>query len=221
VCGALAVGTSGATQAWVVAGFFTAFFALVAVVTFMAFKKPGRLMGRDESADRIRTFCQRLDGGWWELLIPAAPSALSSVEIEADADALTVRVSGRAYGIDGSLVDIWESTAAAVNASERKIYYQWKGRRLASPDREYEGFGEMTFSAVGDSGEGAFFDTDVADWSRACRKSTLLSRASAEETRRLRSGDARTATELVRRRLAEANGEAASDRERTKPAAGA
>lgn len=218
VCGALALGTAGATQAWVVAGFFAAFFALVAVVAVMAFKRPGQLMGRDETAEKIRRFCARLQGGWWEVLIPAQPSALSSVEIDADADSLTVRVSGRAYGVDGTLVELWESAAAAVNATERKIYYQWKGRRLADPSHQFEGFGEMTFSPTLDSGEGAFFDTDVADWSRACRKSTLLSRASADETHRVRSGDARAVAELIRRRAAEARGVPGEIR---KPAVGA
>ncbi|MGE5048167.1 MAG: hypothetical protein ACM3PC_06345 [Deltaproteobacteria bacterium] len=223
VCGALALGTSGTTQAWVVGGFFAAFFALVAVVAFLAFNRPGQLMGRDETAEKIRSFCRRLQGGWWEVLIPAQPSAVSSVEIDADAEALTVRVSGRAYGLDGALVDVWESTAAAVNANERKLYYQWKGRRLADPNRQYEGFGEMTFSAGLDSGEGTFFDTDASDWSRACRKSTLLSRASADETRRVRNGDAPAVAELVRRRVAGAGGvpAAAPRQESRKPAAGA
>lgn len=160
---------------------------LVAVLCFFNFYRPDSLTG--SAGQSLRDFCRRVSGDWWETVVPDHPTAISLVTIAADPATGTVRMKGAAYDRDGSYAANWESEAACINLSARKIFYYWKGVHPARPTEPYEGFGEISLDETAppnrfETGSGAFYDANLTDLKTATRKTVLLWRSTDRRLRR-------------------------------------
>lgn len=128
------------------------------------------------SIDEITAFCARITGFWWERLLPDDGGALSFVTVEPDPATNTVKMSGPAYDTVGKPTADWYTVGMSVNRSDRKLSYIWEGTHKPTP---YEGFGSVRFDAAPDAfvtGNGMFFDANVAALETSRRKSTTFRR---------------------------------------------
>ncbi len=203
--GSLAVKAKGENQLIVSYGILVIILALIVVVTLLAWKRPKALLGEGteitQGLPELREFCKGVSGDWWERIRPEQPSALSLVEITPHLGMTTVRLTGQAYGLDGSLVATWESVASCVNPDERKVFYQWKGLHPLRPQEPYEGFGEIVFAESLDRGSGAFLDTNLIDWKSTTRKFVVCVRSAKAETEIISKGDVGAIADLVGKKL--------------------
>jgi hypothetical protein len=90
--------------------------ALIAVVSFFAYRKPEALLLTVAShvtpeVHSLQDFCSRISGHWWERIKPDEPCAISFVEMRPDSATSTVKMKGNVYGRDGEFVAVWESIA--------------------------------------------------------------------------------------------------------------
>jgi len=210
VFGAIALQHTGSTQLLAMAAMLMVIGLLISVVSFFAYRKPEALLRGIASRQEgevlpTTTFCGHIVGYWWEWIIPDDASALSLVEIFADATSGTVKMKGRAFHTDGDLVALWESVASCVNASEQKLFYYWKGWHPLHADEPYEGFGEISFhneNGMLHRAVGFFSDTNLTDLKTTRKKTVELHRLSEQELQVI-SGDDRGALQaLIRQKLA-------------------
>ena len=209
VLGALALKTQGQNQLVALYGMLFVIAALVAVVSFFAYRKPEALLRTAAShatpeMQSLQDFCSRISGHWWERIKPDEPSAISFVEIRPDSATSTVKMKGNAYSRDGKLAAVWESIASCINPSERKIFYYWEGRHPSRPNEPYEGFGEISFHDFSDridSGVGIFSDTNVTDMKSTTKKSVEFRRSAAPEIQVMQEGNDKFISEMVRKKL--------------------
>ena len=210
VLGALALKTQGQNQLVALYGMLFVIVALIAVVSFFAYRKPDALLRTVAShatpeMQSLQDFCSRISGHWWERIKPDEPSAISFVEIRPDLATSTVKMKGNAYSRDGELAAVWESIASCINPSERKIFYYWEGRHPSRPNEPYEGFGEISFHEFSnriDSGVGIFSDTNVTDMKSTTKKSVEFRRSAEPEIQVMQEGNDKFISEMVRKKLA-------------------
>jgi len=209
VLGALALKAEGENQLVALYGMLAVVVALVVIVSFFAYMRPDALLrpagSRPAQEGRsLQEFCDRISGHWWERITPGDPTAISYVEVGPDAATSTVKMKGTAYSKEGELAAIWESVAACINVSERKMFYYWKGWHPARPNEPYEGFGEISFheSPGGiDSGVGIFSDTNVTDARSTTKKSVDFRRSTDADIRAMKEGNSQSIAELIRKKL--------------------
>lgn len=207
--GGVALKTQGQNQLVALYGMLFSIVAIVAVVSFFAYRKPEILLrtiaaNATTEVQSLRDFCSRISGHWWERIEPDEPSAVSFIEIHPDRATSTVKMKGNAYTKAGELVAIWESVASCVNPNERKVFYYWKGWHPSRPNEPYEGFGEMSFHEFSngiDSGVGVFSDTNVTDMKNTTKKSVEFRRTLAPETQVMQGGNHKLISEMVRKKL--------------------
>ncbi|MEW5769655.1 MAG: hypothetical protein AB1831_04755 [Pseudomonadota bacterium] len=204
--GALALKTQGLNQLVAIFGMLSVIAALIAVVSFFAYRKPDALLrsvAAHAAPDKqsLEDYCGRISGYWWERIKPDEPSALSFVEIYPDSATSTVKMKGSAYARDGVLAAMWESVASCVNMGEKKVFYYWKGWHPARPTEPYEGFGEISFYESENeisSSVGFFSDTNVTDMKSTTKKSAEFRRATQQEIQVMREGDGNRISDLLR-----------------------
>jgi len=209
VLGALALKTQGENQLVALYGMLFVIVALIAVVSFFAYRKPEALLRTvaataTSEVQSMQDFCSRISGHWWERIIPDEPSAISFVEIRPDWATSTVKMKGNAYTRAGELAANWESVASCINPGERKIFYYWKGLHPSRPKEPFEGFGEISFREFSnqiDSGDGVFSDTNVIDMKSTTKKSVEFRRSVTSEIQVMQEGNDKVISEMVRKKL--------------------
>lgn len=214
--GALALNSSGAIQLLAVSGMLLVILLLIGVVSLFAYKKPEALLRSMASHDAAAAgsfddtpagvFCRELAGCWWEAIKPDDASALSLMNICPDPASSGLKLSGKAYDLQGNLNAVWESLASCINPGEKKLFYYWRGWHPAKPNEPFEGFGELVFQNSGSgihNGMGVFSDTNLTQLNSTTRKTVQLHRATADEAALLQQTNARTVAEHIRQKLSE------------------
>jgi hypothetical protein len=208
--GSLALKAKGENQLIVTYGILVIILALIVVVTLLAWKRQGALLGTaDESTqllEELREFCKAVSGEWWEKVTPKVPAAISYVEITPYLGMTTVKLKGDAYAEDGSHTAQWNSVASCVNLQNKTIFYQWEGLYPDRPQERFGGFGKMEFYGALERASGDFMDTNLTNWSSSTNKSIMCVRASKAETQIVRDGDAHAIAELVAKKLKQISG---------------
>jgi len=146
------------------------------------------------------TFCEKVEGCWWERVRPDLVTALSFVRISLDRQTLTVKLQGRSFDTTGSYTAFWESEAASINVKERKLLYYWTGSFLTSPSEPFEGFGEISLlesEAEFREGVGVFTNINVTDIKSISKKSFELRRCTREEISAMDSNDKKKIGSLI------------------------
>lgn len=209
VLGVLALNSQGQNQLVALYGMLFVIVALIAVVSFFAYRRPEALLrtvatNATSEVQSLQDFCNRISGHWWERLRPDEPSAISFVEIRPDSAKSTVKMKGKAYSRDGEFSGTWESVATCIDPSERKIFYYWEGRYPSRPNEPYEGFGEISFHEFSnriDSGVGIFSNTNVTDMKSTTKKSVEFRRSAEPEIQVMQEGNDKSISEMVRKKL--------------------
>ena len=156
-----------------------------------------------EAYARHSRFRERLAGTWWEYVMSTEGPSLSFVTIEPDADTSAVKLRGDTYLPDGNHFGVWESIGAILHVSERRICYTWRGWFPASPDKPYEGFGEVLFSGTNgrvDRGSGTYFNISVVNLDTT-KRAVRMERCAPGEIAEMESGDPTRIAAVVRRKL--------------------
>ncbi len=207
--GGIALTVEAQNQAYVIFGMLFVIVALIAVVSLFAAFKPEVLLRRLGSTStpeikKLYDFCARVSGSWWEKITPVKSSALSFVELRADATTSSIKMKGRAYDRDGKLAAYWESVASCINPIERIMFYHWKGWHPARPNDPYEGFGEISFHESTkrfESGAGTFFDLNIKNMKSMTRKSVEFQRCVDTDIRVFHKGNEEEISEMVLKKL--------------------
>jgi len=205
----IALNVQAENQAYVIFGMLFVIVALIAVVSLFAAFKPDVLLRRIGSPStpeikKLYDFCARVSGSWWEKITPAKSSALSFVELRADAATNSIKMKGKAYDGNGKLAAYWESVASCINPNERIMFYHWKGWHPARPNDPYEGFGEISFHESAkrfESGAGTFFDSNIKDMKSTTRKSVEFRRCTDTDIRVIQEGNEKEISDIVLNRL--------------------
>ena len=116
----------------------------------------------DREQQRVRKFCARVSGTWWERI---AEDGIGFFEIQMDELHNSVRLEGSFYDEEGSLVAYWNSAAARIEDNNKKgIVYLRECRHPAGNTQNwFHGYGDMWFQGPTESfssGYGTFYDID-------------------------------------------------------------
>lgn len=202
--GGLALTAEGQNQLVAIVAMLSLVVVLIAIVSFFAFYKPVALLGGVELAggedSSVQEFVNSVTGYWWETITPAGVSAISFVEMNPDKSTGTLKMKGHAYDVEGKHVANWESVAACVNPTERKIFYYWRGWHPSTPNDNYEGLGEISFNVSNkgiDSGVGVFSDSNLSDMKTTSRKSIQCRRVPLAEVDIMQAGDQQAVRNLL------------------------
>jgi hypothetical protein len=203
VLGAVLLKAEGRIQIIALYAFILIVVLLVAVICFFNYYRPDSLTA--PASQSLRDFCRRVSGDWWETVVPNHPTAISLVTIAADPATGTVRMKGTAYADDGSYAADWETEAACINVSAKKIFYYWKGVHPSRPTEPYAGFGELSLDEADapnrfETGSGAFYDANLTDLKTATRKTVVLRRSTEQEAQEMRHGERNAVAALIRRK---------------------
>jgi hypothetical protein len=162
-----------------------------ALVAVLALKRPDVLMrtiGSEAAAEAQRQqFMDQLYGEWAERVAGPGVTALSIVEISSDPVAHSLRLTGRGYDAAGGEASFWNTTAIGIDAGARKLLYYWEGNELRDPGPKLEGYGEITFYAVGPvlEGSGRFSDANLGNpRPKILRKGVLMQKLTPEEAKK-------------------------------------
>jgi hypothetical protein len=148
-----------------------------------------------DATRKTREFSDQLAGDWWELVTPVHGTAVSWIIIRTHPVTGMVVLNGRAYDNDGVAFAKWDSVASSVDADNAKVFYHWRGYQIEAPQRNYEGFGEITFDTAGKlarTGDGKFFDARL-DANTFVTKSFHLRRMPEADAKLLNEGADRAA----------------------------
>jgi hypothetical protein len=209
VFGGLALKTDGQIQLVALYSMGLIIAALIVVVALFAAFKPGALLQTavgfaTPEMESTQRFCTEICGKWWERIVPDDSSALSYVEIGPERATNTIKMKGRSYARDGKLWATWESIATCINPSERKVFYYWKGVRLATPKDPFEGFGEISFRKSSNqiqSGDGVFSDTNLTNIESTTKKFAEFARSTPGEERVMEGGDGDSIGKLIQAKI--------------------
>ena len=137
----------------------------------------------------IQTFCDRVEGAWWERIGLDDGNAISFFHIEPDPLFNSVRLDGKSFDREGNQAANWWSVLGRADPDENRIRYHWMGWHIR-PDLAnipFHGFGEMDFDKPGDPfgtisrGEGKFWNIDEAHPERTIVKPVQLRRVVAKD----------------------------------------
>ena len=116
----------------------------------------------------VRSFCNKVEGSWWELILRDGSSSISYFQIESDLLYNSVSLMGKSYDKNGFQVANWKSLIGRIDLDENKILYHWQGWYTAPElaNISFSGFGEMEFDKPRNvmdifiRGVGKFWDLD-------------------------------------------------------------
>lgn len=156
---------------------------------------------------KMRDFCERIAGNWWERVTPVQGTALSWITIRALPATSTVVLNGRAFDNQGAEFAKWDSVASCVDAEQGKVFYHWQGYQTAAPQIRYQGFGEITFGVAEgrlDSGDGIFFDARLGPNTFSTKSSRFHRSTDPHEQQTVEEGADKSATAaLIQKKLSE------------------
>jgi hypothetical protein len=118
----------------------------------------------------VRSFCDKVEGSWWEYVLREGADAISYFQIESDLLYNSVSLTGKSYDKNGFQVSNWKSLIGRIDPDENKILYHWKGWHTAPElaNLPFSGFGEIEFykprnvTDIFMRGGGKFWDVDEA-----------------------------------------------------------
>jgi hypothetical protein len=158
----------------------------------------------------LQTFASQQDlrdgveGCWWEFLLTDDPSRLSFVRVQPDPRTTTVRLRADAYGPDGTVSAVWESTGAILYPEDQRVCYTWEGSHTMRPGEPYEGVGNIQFAGTTDGlnrGSGTYFNINLTKMETTMKQSFRLLRCTPEEIEAMESADAGRIRNCVQSRL--------------------
>ena len=130
--------------------------------------------------EKLRVFCTRVAGAWWERIITKGSVELSFFQITADEFGGTVSMEGDHFDQGGKLIGTWKSVTVGIQEMQRTIVYSWEGwHPVTHVGEPFKGFGEMEFKGSVDTftrGRGRFVDIHLKDLESTQWKSTELVR---------------------------------------------
>ncbi|MFA5242247.1 MAG: nucleotide-binding protein [Sulfuricella sp.] len=166
----------------------------------------------DEAAARASTlsFCERLEGAWWEHVSAGEKCWLSFFKIELDNLHNSVQLNdGRHFEPDGSLTARWKSVTTRFFREENKVVYLWQGwypsSTDASPQDRFHGYGEFEFEIPAKAsepiarGQGKFWNVDETHPERTLIKVVQLRRVPDKSISTMTSGKQKEIRDLVTR----------------------
>ena len=163
-----------------------------------------QVQGSVRANQDLQVFGELLAGHWWEHITPDDSSALSFVTIEPDSAAGTIKMHGRAFGLDGMPIAKWESIAVCIKLSDKKVFYYWEGKFPKKATASYEGFGQVAFHASAGGihhADGFFSDTNLENWSTTTRKLVTLRRCLPQEAEIMNAEASVPRSKLIRDKL--------------------
>ena len=180
--------------------------AVGAVVTLacLALFAFGQVQGSAKAGQELHAFCELLVGHWWEYITPNDNSALSFVTIEPDPATGTIKLRGRAFGLDGDPMAKWETVAVCVKLGDKKVFYYWEGKFPRKTTASYEGFGQIAFHVSGDgiqNADGFFSDTNLENWSTTTRELVAYRRCLPQEAKIMNADDSEPRSKLLQNKL--------------------
>ena len=118
----------------------------------------------------IRSFCESVEGVWWEKVTVEDLCALSFVRIEINDFPNLVTLAGNSFDKEGTCTAKWKSLMAHIDQNKSKLQYHWEGWHTSpgSANLSFHGYGEIEFDKPlkpGDlvnRGSGKFWDIDEA-----------------------------------------------------------
>lgn len=160
-----------------------------------------------EERRRVRQFCDRVKGAWWQRKVVEGVASLSFSRFVPHEATHTLRISGDSYDATGKSRAHFESTAVGIRAEGNSVLYSWQGSHPVShPGEPFEGFGEMTFEdSTGPftRGRGHFADIQLTRRKNVVWKSTELRRVTRKsDIRTMTQGGAKARAALLGRTLA-------------------
>jgi hypothetical protein len=159
----------------------------------------------------MRTFCQAVEGIWWERVLAEGPDSLSFYRIEWDAVLATVSLTGKSYDKLGNHVANWKSVLARVDREQNRLMYFWQGSHIVgeTANVRFHGLGEIDFDkplGAGRAivqGEGRFWDVDEAHPENTVMKPTQVRRiADKRSASTMTEGSEKAIRTLVKKTLA-------------------
>jgi hypothetical protein len=160
----------------------------------------------------LRSFCESLEGTWWERVCREGMSALSFCRIEPDVSPDAVVLSGRGYDLEGHHAANWNSVIARADMETNRILYHWQGWHTLAElaNVPFHGFGEIQFDRPlrsGDAivrGTGKFWNVDESHPEKTIVKPTELRRVTdARCVSTMLGGTGKAIRSLVRKTLSE------------------
>lgn len=118
----------------------------------------------------IRSFCESVEGVWWEKVTVEDLCALSFVRIEINDFPNLVTLAGNSFDKEGTCTAKWKSLMAHIDQNKSKLQYHWEGWHTSpgSANLSFHGYGEIEFDKPlkpGDlvnRGSGKFWDINEA-----------------------------------------------------------
>lgn len=137
---------------------------------------------------RLRAFCARVDGYWWERIHTKLTKEISFFHALTDETLTRVKfVDGQHFNQCGKKIGDWKSILVGFNEDQHELIYSWQGRHYPKKDgssSKVQGYG--TIELVPTTGQyrkgtGGFIDVDTNQISSAQWKSVDFLRAISEE----------------------------------------
>ncbi len=95
---------------------------------------------------RIRRFCARVKGAWWQRKVRRGKHSLSFSQFVPDEVTHTLRTSVASFNDQGRFNAEWRSLAVGVQLSSNTVWFSWEGSHpITHPGEPFGGFGEMRF----------------------------------------------------------------------------
>lgn len=147
-------------------------------------------------------------GEWWQFVVNVEIGAVMSwLEITAS-ETPDLRLTGTSWSVGGERVARYHSQSARFDERDRILYYSWEGdhpRDQAIPT--FFGTGRIIFrdkgNGIATTADGWFSTSSSADSTNTLQKSTMYSRATAEESSVMRGTDHDQRAALIRAKLEE------------------
>lgn len=145
----------------------------------------------------------RIEGLWWQYSLTERvkdPSAVSLLRISRGRDG-SLELSGRAWGVTGSLSSRYWSEAVKERKDSAGLFYYWKGERPVDPDCPVlDGTGEIRLESE-DRASGYFTTRIEANPTMNARTAGVYVRAEPDDMRILDGNDDRRRAKLIAERL--------------------
>jgi hypothetical protein len=147
-------------------------------------------------------------GEWWQFVVNVDVGAVVSwLEITTN-DSGELQLAGTAWSVGGERVARYHSQSARFDEGDRTLYYSWEGehpRDQAIPT--FFGTGRISFrdksGGIAITAEGWFSTSSSADAKNTLQKSTMYTRASADDVSTMRGGDHDKRAALIQTKLKE------------------
>ena len=154
----------------------------------------------------LLSFCEKIEGDWWERIMHDSRIAISHLRIFLDKQTATLKMEGRSYDVNGNNTAFWSSNSVSINNKERKILYFWKGTHPSQSATPFEGVGDILFYETGGEikeGQGEFSDINILDLKSIHKKPFFLNKCTNEEITIMNAGDKNKISELVIKKIGE------------------